>query len=248
MIHGSAIMINSRKLKWNPGWMTLLFVFFFVFAAIFPVSAWYYFSAKNGQRMQWVFGSSCNPNARGSGIPVYRDNDLPATFNANVAAVIADWNAPVTTPIFNTTVTTYSQNMSPTIVTNFLNNPVPGQIWIVWDSDGTVLNSLGQDSTGGLLGIGIPLTISASRPQDICSGILILNALNINSSTTLFQKTLLHEIGHVLGFAHSISGGNLQFIVSSAANLPVMYPFAYSTSPILLQNDEKAGARTVYGP
>ena len=120
-----------------------------------------------------------------------------------------------------------------------------------------MLQSLGVDPTGTILGVGLPLTLDASQPADICAAILILNAstsflptsaagcTGTSGSCTTFEFTLLHEMGHTLGFAHAVGGRNGTAFSSAIANLPVMYPFAHSA--FTLAPDDIAGAEAVYG-
>lgn len=225
-----------------------------LFFALSPLGAWYYFTAGNGSRMQWVFGSSCNSGSRP--ITMIYESDIQALgvgYTTAVATVMTQWNAPGGSLVCpaatcDPTNATYQRTMNRTAVAAFLANPTPNQIWVVWDSDGSVLSANGIDPTGSILGVGQPLNLSASRPQDICSGILFLNGTNIGSSI-VFQRVLLHELGHVLGFAHSIAGNNNGTVsAATGPNLPAMFPFLYTNSPTTLSPDDTAGVRAVYGP
>lgn len=218
-----------------------------------PVFAWYYFTARNGARTQWVFGSSCNSGSRP--IVMFYDVDLPGAYGTAGGAAITNWNThaggaanllcPVAT--CDPAVATYQKTMNATAVSNFLRNPTANAIWVVWDTDGSVLSSYGVDASSNLLGVGTGLSYNSARPQDICSGLLIMNASGIGSAA-IYQKVFIHELGHVLGFAHSIAGNNAGVVnVGTAANLPVMFPFLYGTSPSLLNPDDQAAARAVYG-
>lgn len=230
---------------------------FFVFLILFlvlaqPVFAWYYFTTNAGARMRWVFSSSCNSASQIS--PIF-DSDIPTSARANVIpAILTEWNNAAGVTLYGSA--SYSVSMSASVANSFINSPVAGQLWVVWDTDGSVLRSLGVDPTGSILGVGLPLTMDASRPADICAAILVLNAstsflpnsvatCTVAGTCQTFEFTLLHEMGHTLGFAHAISGRNGTAFTTAVANLPVMYPFAHSTNT--LAPDEIAGAKAVYG-
>ena len=55
-----------------------------------PAFAWYYFTARNGLRTQWIFGSSCNSGSRP--IVMFYDSDLPAAYFTAGGLAIDDWN------------------------------------------------------------------------------------------------------------------------------------------------------------
>lgn len=221
-----------------------------------PLFAWYYFTARNGMRTQWVFGSSCNTGSRP--IVIYYDSDLPGAYYTAGGTAINDWNSAaggtnLLCPNASCTQGTHSITMSVSAVSNFLRSPTANAIWVVYDTDGSVLRSYGVDPSGGLLGMGTGMSYNSARPQDICSGLLIMNAANIPNALT-YQKVFLHELGHVLGFAHSIPGNNNGVVTASGSGcsgnacIPVMFPFLYSNSPAALNPDDLAAARTVYGP
>lgn len=230
-----------------------------------PLFAWYYFTASNGQRQQWVFGSSCNTSGSKPITMIY-DSDiqgLAAGYQTAITTVMTQWNAPTGGTLLCPTATcspsngTYQRTMTASLVNSFLNNPTPNQIWMVWDTDGSVLRSVGIDPNSSVLGVGVGLDMNSSRPQDLCSGILLLNAqliLSLASPTVRFQQVTLHEIGHVLGFAHSIPGNNMGTVTASSSGcsgnacLPVMFPFLYTNSPVTLNPDDLAAARTFYAP
>jgi len=224
-----------------------------------PLFAWYYFTASNGQRTQWIWGSSCNSGSRP--ITVKYDTDIPAGYNANIATVLGAWNGVagvgnIFCPVATCSIAANQTTMSLSAVKSFLANPTPNQVWLVWDSDGSIFNYIGVDPSSSVLGIGIGVGLSNSRPQDICSGILFLNGYsgNISSSNT-FQRVLLHELGHVLGLAHSIAGNNGSLTVGASGSLcggnaciPVMSPFLYTNSPLVLNPDEIAAIKALYAP
>ena len=225
-----------------------------------PLMAWYYFTASNGQRQQWVFGKSCNAAARP--IKILVDADTPSNFRAVIApgadTILEQWNTPfdLTVNLFDTNISA-GTTMDLTAVYSFLDSPVPNQVWIVYDKDGGLFSALGLDNLQ-ILGVGIPLSLNDSRPADICSGIMLVNGYLINRTFTKpeeeFKKTVLHELGHVLGLAHSIVGHNGQLQkVSNYSQLPVMFPFSIlnatggTINSGLLTNDDMAAIIAIYG-
>lgn len=222
-----------------------------------PVQAWYTFIATNSNRMQWIFGGGCNSTARP--ISVLHDSRHPALYTGTaIPNVKTAWNTATGTAIVNTASLTISGNggqMTLSYVQAFLDNPTPGQIWVVWDTDGSIFNYIGVDPNAGVLGVGVPLVLDKSRPQDICAGIVFMNGSLIgNANANRYTWTLKHELGHVLGFAHSVVGGNGPLIgpfsVVNHANRPIMYYQEPGTYPAAnaLNPDDVAGAQAVYGP
>lgn len=220
-----------------------------------PLSAWYYFTTNAGERQRWVFSSSCNPASQIT--PIF-DTDFPTgNLRTNIIpALLTEWNnAASGRTLYGSA--QFTVNMTSSAANAFMNAPTAGQLWVVWDTDGSVLRSLGVDPTGTILGVGLPLTMDVSRPADVCAAILVLNASTsflptsagnctaTSGSCTTFEFTLLHEMGHTLGFARAVGGRNGTAFSSTIANLPVMYPFAHSA--FTLAPDDIAGAEAVYG-
>ncbi|HBS05187.1 MAG TPA: hypothetical protein DEA96_09495 [Leptospiraceae bacterium] len=265
-----ASVISGPALFRGSVWMgvtgaTLLFLTS-LFALFNPASAraWFFFIAQNGLRQQWVFGSGCNSSSRP--ITVTYDTDDPSNGNIVygnlVKSVHDEWNQDSGSNVnIMTDITTNGANityfaMNVNSVNAYLQNPTPGLIRVVYDADGAVLRNLGVDPDN-VLGIGVPLAIDSSRPNEICSGIMILNghlldSLGSTQKQQYYRYTLLHELGHVLGFAHSIAGDNIQSTgvqASTSDFVPVMHPFAPNPPSVTktLTDDEKAGLITVYG-
>ena len=240
-----------------------------LFLWVGPLFAWYYFiSQSNGERLQWVFGSSCNTNARPITLTV--DTSIPTgyknTINVDANHIVTQWNNPFGQNInlLNSTLSS-GASLSAAEVSAYVSSPTAGEIRIVYDSDSSLFSGLGLDPST-VLGVGLPLAMNPARPQDICAGIIILNGPLFGAFTTPaneFKKTLLHELGHVLGFAHSVSGGNGTAVSlvqmgsgtysGDPSKLPVMFPFSLadasgnSGNPDLLSPDDKAAAIAVYG-
>ena len=267
-LRGPLVLFSSSA---THRWLALVVVALTTIAATLilfgPLNgqAWFFFIAKNGMRQQWVFNSGCNPNSRP--ITVTYDTDDPsngsATYGALVKQVHDEWNQDGGLNInIMTDITTAGANityyqMDVNAVNAYLQNPQPGVIRVVWDADGAVLQNLGVDPEN-VLGIGVPLAIDNNRPNEICSGLMILNGQLIGSLASptsrqqYYRYTLMHELGHVLGFAHSVAGSNSSSGLVQASTqdyIPVMHPFAPSPPSLTkpLTDDEKAGLITVYG-
>lgn len=248
--------ISNRSVRrWLSAGVMLL-----ALLAISPAEAWYYFVANNSERTQWVFNSSCNP---GSGsINLYVDSDTPAAEQNSLHTtttwgppVITDWNEPfsgASIGLINTSINT-SISMTSSTVVSFHNSPTAGQLWIVYDSDGSVFSTFGLDPTSGILGVGVTYSLDGSNPHHVCAGLVLINALFINANyggmaTRQYKVTALHEIGHAMGFAHSVSAyNNFSTVTTPVGTRAVMYPFSSLSGPTQLQNDDHAGARAVYG-
>lgn len=265
---------GGKQSRWSGASRFILFagvvflagISFFAILSPSTVKAWFFFIAQNGMRQQWVFGSGCNSSSRP--ITVTYDSDDPSNgdiiYGNLIKSVHDEWNQDSGANVnILTDITTNGANityftMDVSAVNSFLRNPTPGIIRVVYDDNGSVLQSLGIDPDSGVLGIGVPLAIDSSRPNEICSGLMILNGKSFNSMTAAnkekyYHYTLLHELGHVLGFAHSVAGNNLDSsgVEATTGFIPVMHPFAPSPSqlstPKTLTDDEKAGLITVYG-
>lgn len=83
-------------------------------------------------------------------------------------------------------------------------------------------------------------TISANGPN----GYLVRGDIEINlqGDPQMFDIMLLHEVGHMIGLAHS----DVEGVVMSGANTPPLPSTAYTTL-LSLQPDDIAGCRRLYG-
>ncbi len=220
-------------------------------------NSWYYFTTRGGARMQWIFNGGNNPNPRP--IEIIIDDDTPLSVQGLISNVIGEWNTPFSETLNLLGAFSTGQAMDAAASQGYLKNPEPGKIWIVHDTDGSVLASFGLGPSN-VLGLGLAIT-SAGAPSQIYSGLVIINAdfvagysngntlIDTASELSLYQGTLLHEMGHVLGLAHSIGGGNRYETVNTLqdrGNVPVMYPFWYSDKPDTLQVDDQAGVLSLY--
>ena len=122
---------------------------------------------------------------------------------------------------------------------------------IVFDEDGSILAGLGA---AGALGIGLTATNSSGAITDI---LIIVNGSITSSPFADLQATLIHEMGHTWGLAHTPIGGINT--VSGTAGLdpiapiaiPTMYPFNIPSNDEFgrtLEIDDLASALLLYGP
>lgn len=219
-----------------------------------PADAWYYFTSTTGNRIAW------RASYRPVTIVVGTDyetaaNDLGYSI---LNTVLNEWDKPYVTSVNllkspPSTLTPSNTTMNLSTVNGFLRSPQAGKIWIVLDATGAIFSGLGLDPSSGILGLGLPFMM-ATNPSEIGAGMVLINYWYMKTKYSsdkdlLYTMTLLHELGHVLGFAHSVSGKNT--LATVAATTPaVMYPFATlgpPASPTTLQHDDKAAVITVYG-
>lgn len=221
--------------------------------------AWFPFIASNGQPSKWVWNSSCNSGSRP--IAVIYDAAMDPATNAwmlNIASgVHSSWNVGLNSPLFLSP-DYASSNSTISSVNSYMRSPPANTIRVVWDSDGSIFSFFGIP-TDSVLGIGLGFNTNSSRPQDICSGMVLLNKALIESYGGFKDRylyfTLQHELGHVLGLAHSIAGDNtssgLSVGVFTSASVPTMYPFAPAVMPAVgasLHADDAAAKKVLYGP
>ncbi len=101
---------------------------------------------------------------------------------------------------------------------------------VIFDANGAITNDLfGAGQSGVVLGF------ASSRLADGADdfydyGFLFLNGVQATLSLTGdFRKTVLHEMGHLIGLDHT-QAGLREFFSGPVANTPIMFPFIASNS------------------
>lgn len=121
---------------------------------------------------------------------------------------------------------------------------------IIFDEDGSIFPLVGAP---GALGIGITTTNASGAITDIT---IIINGTKSNPPVVDLLSTLIHEMGHGWGLAHTPIGG-INTVSSttgldpiSPSGIPTMYPFNIPTDDALgrtLEQDDLGSALLLYG-
>lgn len=141
------------------------------------------------------------------------------------------------------------------ITANTLNDVLPegedfiGFTPIIFDSDGSVINSLlGGKASNSVLGVGGP-SIDRASPDEIPESIAIFNGKFINGIKTsedretdleTFKTVILHEFCHALGLDHSqINIGALRLSASQSLrdSVPLMFPVLVNKQSAIKRDD-----------
>jgi|GEM_PF-3457988 len=105
---------------------------------------------------------------------------------------------------------------------------------IVLDSDGSALRRLGSE---GALGISITIHDRSTR-GNIRDAILVVNGQRASTTTSDLRATVIHELGHVWGLAHTVIGTQVKGLeidgldpvdeegADPREGIPTMFPFA----------------------
>jgi len=122
---------------------------------------------------------------------------------------------------------------------------------IVFDEDGSILAILGVP---GALGIGLTITDATGEITDI---LIIINGSIPSTIFADLLATLIHEMGHTWGLAHTPIGGINTVDLPGGLDpidpigIPTMYPFNLPTNDQFgrtLETDDLASALLLYGP
>lgn len=123
---------------------------------------------------------------------------------------------------------------------------------IVFDEDGSILDNFGFT---GALGVGLTVTDDSGNISDI---LIIINGSFSNSFSSDFLATLIHEMGHTWGLAHTPIGGVSTFDLTpdgldpiDPIATPTMSPFTVPFNAQFgrtLETDDIASALLLYGP
>jgi hypothetical protein len=129
---------------------------------------------------------------------------------------------------------------------------------IIYDLDGSIISALGMDNNSVLGVAAIACTDDAAgayqRSVSVLNGRFIDGSPDTpsHSSVTLgvYQATLIHEFGHLLGLDHSQINLNCLTDISCSpedlSGVPVMFPVLLNGSSPTLRTDDKAALSAIY--
>ncbi len=119
---------------------------------------------------------------------------------------------------------------------------------VIFDANGSITNAVfGAGQNQVVLGFATAFMLDdADDFYDY--GFAVLNGLQANvSANGDFRKTVLHEMGHMLGLDHTQAGLDAAFTVFMSPNVPIMFPFIVpSATPATPREDDAAWVSLLY--
>lgn len=172
----------------------------------------------------------------------------PATFITDAQAALKTWNDVTTAADVFGTPTTSAVNFTGANFGTAWGIPNDGKFELVCDQDGTAFTAAGVPNTW--LGYGPTQQAFIGGQGAITDGFFILNCSIAQSTTFNYLGTMVHELGHTLGLAHSSvylhDAGRLDPVAFNDA--PTMYPFSLPNDALsaTLEADDIAGISELY--
>ncbi len=133
-----------------------------------------------------------------------------------------------------------------TNVMPFLNNVTAEGSPIIFDVDGSIIDLvIGNNSSNLVLGFANSF-ITDFQDDFFDGGFAVLNGVQANlSPSSSFRKTVLHEIGHLIGLDHTQAGQQFFFNSGQFGFVPMMFPFI-ARGPTILRLDDRAWVSWLY--
>lgn len=189
-----------------------------------------------------------------TGIVFQADTDGPAgsSFQTLAATATSTWNAVVDAlDVFGAPTLSAVNFSGANINTAWGNLTGDGAYEFVYDADGTALTALGLDPAS-INGFGPTRRVLVGSNGVIDDAFFIVTGTRTNFD---LQSTLVHELGHILGIAHSSVGMHNSVTAEAAldkiaqASVPTMHPFSLGTGNTArrtLEPDDMAAVRELY--